>query len=262
MNPAQLTQMVEAKLKELAIETDDVKKSDFFQKYLDTMSKFWKYSYQNQLLIHCALPTASRVAGFRGWQSLGRSVKKGEKAIKILAPVVQEEEVVNFIPVNVFDVSQTEGAELPDVDIELQGNDAEQLYETLVWLCHSKNIKLELQKLGVNGLYGYSKGGKIIIAEDGGYNMRTNTLIHEIAPELLHYSEEGKKLSKQQQEIQAEATAYVVGKHFGLETKSFNYLALYDADYKKIMDNLEAVSSAVKEVIGFANQIDEYSLSK
>ena len=90
-----------------------------------------------------------------------------------------------------------------------------------------------------------------MLAEDGSYNMKVNTLVHEIAHELLHYSEDGKKLSRNQKEIQAEATAYVVCKHLGLETKSFNYLALYDSDYKKIMGNLSAVSVAAKEVIGF-----------
>ncbi|MBS3108513.1 hypothetical protein J4409_01445 [Candidatus Woesearchaeota archaeon] len=255
MNPAQLNTMVEAKLKELAQETDNVKKSEFFQNYLDTMSKFWKYSWHNQMLIHCALPAATRVAGFKAWNSLGRYVKKGEKSIRILAPVVKDvdgqEEVVNYMPVSVFDVSQTEGKELPDIDIEVTGNDAEQLYEKLVWFCRSKGISFDLQKLGVNGLYGYSTGGKIVLAEDGSYNMKVNTLVHEIAHELLHYSEDGKKLSRNQKEIQAEATAYVVCKHLGLETKSFNYLALYDADYKKIMGNLSAVSVAAKEVIGF-----------
>ena len=75
-------------------------------------------------------------------------------------------------------------------------------------------------------------------------------MIHEIAHELLH---KDSRLSKQEKEIQAEGTAYAVMKHFGMETKSFNYLALYDADYKKIMGNLKAIAEASKEVICFVS---------
>jgi len=80
-------------------------------------------------------------------------------------------------------------------------------------------------------------------------NTQVSTIIHEIAHELLHQNEEGKKLSKQQKEIQAEGTAYVVAKHLGLRTKSFNYLALYDADHTKIMANLQAVAGASREIL-------------
>ena len=73
-------------------------------------------------------------------------------------------------------------------------------------------------------------------------------MIHEIAHELLH---RGKVMSKQQEEIQAEGVAYVVTKHFGMENKRFKYLALYSANYKKIMENLKAIAGTAKEIIGF-----------
>jgi len=75
-----------------------------------------------------------------------------------------------------------------------------------------------------------------------------NTMIHEIAHELLH---KGKMTGRQQREIQAEGVAYVVTKHFGMGNKSFNYLALYSADYKKIMENLKSIAKASREVIEF-----------
>src|SRR3989338_9943028 len=116
MNAHHYLKQVEEKLQELAAETDAVRKTAGFQQYLDTMAKFWQYSYHNQLLIHFALPSATRVAGFKTWSSLGRRIKKGSKALKILAPVTriekEEEVIVNFHPVNVFDLSQTEGQEL------------------------------------------------------------------------------------------------------------------------------------------------------
>ena len=90
-----------------------------------------------------------------------------------------------------------------------------------------------------------------MVSSQDSVNTKVNTLVHEIAHELLHQQGEGKSLSKQQKEIQAEGTAYVVCKHFGLETKSFTYLALYEADSQQILENLEAIAKASKEVIEF-----------
>ena len=249
-------QLVKEKLQELAAKTDAVKKSEEFQHYLDTMAKFWEYSYHNQLLIYFRMPTASQVAGFKAWQELGRKIKKGSKAIQILAPRIRvekkdgkdEEVICNSFPVNVFDISQTEGEELPDISIALKGDDQQKLLEALQNFCEVRQIKLDFKNLGVNGLYGYSQGGKVVVSSSDSVNMKVNTLVHEIAHELLHHPSE---LSKQQKEIQAEGTAYVVCKHFDLETKSFTYLALHKVDASQIMDNLEAIAKASKEVIEF-----------
>ncbi|MBU1622547.1 MAG: ImmA/IrrE family metallo-endopeptidase, partial [Nanoarchaeota archaeon] len=260
MKSHQYLQLVEEKLQQLAKETDNVKKSEFFKKYLETMSKFWQYSYHNQLLIHLTKPDASKVAGFQTWKKLGRSVKKGSKAIRIVAPFTSKDKdedktFTYFVPVSVFDISQTDGEPLPDIDIALEGEDQGKLLDYLVEFCQAKDIKLDFTSLGINGVYGYSKGGEIKVSSEGSVNTKANTLVHEIAHELLHYTEEGKSLSKQQKEIQAEGTAYVVCKHFGLETKSFNYLALYDADYKKITGNLQAIAKVSKEILEFISFI-------
>ena len=245
---------IEANIKELARETDDFKKSEFFKNYLETMSKFWQYSYHNQLLIHFALPAAKRVSGFRTWQLLNRKVKKGAKAIKILAPYIRknkEEEIASFFPVSVFDISQTEGEELPEIKITVEGDNYKVFLEKLTAFCKEREIKVNFSNLGINGLYGYSKGGEIAISDSESINTQTNTIIHEIAHELLHRKSE---LSKEQKEIQAESVAYVVTKHFNLENKSFNYLALYDADYNKIIENLKAIAEASKEIIEFLEE--------
>ena len=251
-------------LRNLAKETDEVKKSEFFKQYLETMSKFWRYSYYNQLLIVHQMPKATRVAGFRKWREMGRCVQKGSKAIRILAPrfrkimeldengaLVEKEEVVYFVPVPVFDLSQTEGQPLPEVEISIQGDNYKGFMDNLLAFCESKKIKVNFKNLGINGLYGYSKGGQIAITNTESINTQVNTMIHEVAHELLH---RGKTLSKQETEIQAEGVAYVVTKHFGMENRSFNYLALYDANYKKIMGNLKAISRAAKEVIGWLEE--------
>ncbi|MDP2750387.1 MAG: ArdC-like ssDNA-binding domain-containing protein [Nanoarchaeota archaeon] len=253
---------VEECLKELASETDDFKKSEFFKSYLETASKFWQYSCRNQILILAQKPKATRVAGFRKWNELNRYVKKGSKAIRILAPsqktikelnpqTMQEEEktITLFFAVNVFDEAQTEGQELPQISISVAGDNYQDFKNLLVSFCDERSIKVDFKNLGVNGLYGYSKGGEIVITSTESINTQVNTMIHEIAHELLH--KDNKELSRQQKEIQAEGTAYVVTKHFGMENKSFNYLALYDADHKKIMENLKAIAEGAKEIIEF-----------
>ncbi len=262
---------IEANVKKLAQETDNFKRSEFFEGYLETMAKFWQYSYHNQLLIHFAMPTATTVAGFKKWQELGRSVNKGQKAIKILAPYIRkikeldkktqeevEKNITLFFPVNVFDISQTEGKPLPEVKLTVDGDNYKDFLETLVEFCKEKNIKVDFKNLGINGLYGYSKGGAIAISNNESINSQVNIIIHEITHELLH---KDSKLSKQQKEIQAEGTAYVVTKHFGMENKSYNYLALYDADYKKIMENLRAIAEASKEVIEFLENFSKPQLN-
>jgi len=258
--------IVEESVSRLADETDEVRKSGFFREYLDAMAKFWRYSYHNQLLIHVQKKDASRVAGFRKWNELGRKVKAGSKAIKILAPTTkkvkekdsvtgEEKEVFRtyFFPVNVFDVSQTHGKELPEISMEIEGDNQKQLLARLLEYCSSQDIKTEFKELGVNGLYGYSSGGKIAVDSKQSANTQVNTLIHEIAHELTHYSEEGKKFSKEEKEIQAEATNYVITKALGLENKSSVYLALYTKDKNKILENLEVISKTSKQILGQLN---------
>jgi hypothetical protein len=197
-----LISQIEDRLKDLASETDEFKKSEFFRQYLDVISKFWKYSYHNQMLICCRMPDATRVAGFRTWQTLNRRVLKGSKAIKILAPyrkkvtdtdsVTKEEKekrITLFIPVSVFDISQTEGEALPDIDISVTGDNYNDFLDNLVSMCNDKCIEVKFENLGINGLYGFSKGGKIAVTNTESINTQVNTLIHEIAHELLHKKE-------------------------------------------------------------------------
>ena len=271
-----LEKQVAGFVEELAKETDVVRRSEMFKAYLDAVSKFWHYSFHNQVLIYLQKKDASRVAGFVAWNKLGRSVLKGSEAIKILAPftkkVLQKDEngeekersFTYFVPVNVFDVSQTKGKELPKLDIEVKGDNQKELLEKLLEFCKQKNIEVEFRQLGVNGLYGYSKGGKISIDCNQSVNTQANTLIHEIAHELLHYSLEGKQFSKQEKETQAEAITYVVTRHFGLENKSALYWAAYDSNYKNLSESLKQVSETTGKILNFLeqNQLLEEEASK
>ncbi|MBI2598159.1 MAG: ImmA/IrrE family metallo-endopeptidase [Candidatus Diapherotrites archaeon] len=257
-----LEKMIEGFVQSLSQETDALLRSQFFKKYLDCMAKFWRYSYRNQLLIFTQKSNAARVAGFKTWNELGRQVIKGEKAIKILAPFTKkimkkdaktgEEKEVKFTffsPVSVFDISQTTGDRLPEIECTIQGSNQEWLLKKLLAFCKTQKIKIEFKKLGINGLYGYSANGKIFIDSTQTINTQSNTLIHEIAHELNHYTPEGKKFSKQEKEIQAEATTYAVTKALGLENKSVEYLAFHIYDKNKILENLKTISATTKKIL-------------
>jgi hypothetical protein len=262
-----LEKMVQDGLNRLVSETDSFRQSALYQSYLDSMVAFWPYSFRNQILIRLQCPISTRVAGFRAWNQLGRRILPGSKGIKILAPYSRktvrldastgEENEIDFtafFPVTVFDVSQTNGKELPALDIDLEGNSHEWMISRLNQFCFSHHIRLETKQIGINGLYGYSQGGTIVIGANQTPNMQVNTLVHEIAHELLHHSLEGKLYSKAEQEIQAEGTAYVVCQALGLETKSPQYLAPYTNQTKQLMGQLSIISKTAKEILLFIQE--------
>ncbi len=264
-----LEKMVQDGLNRLVSETDSFRQSALYQSYLDSMAAFWPYSFRNQMLIRLQCPISSRVAGFRAWNDLGRRILPGSKGIKILAPYTRktvrldvstgEENEVDFtafFPVTVFDVSQTSGKELPRLDIDLSGNSHEWMVSRLTAFCESHHIRLETKNIGVNGLYGYSQGGTIVLSANQTPNMTVNTLVHEIAHELLHHSLEGKNFSKAEQEIQAEGTAYVVCQALELQTKSPQYLATYTKETSQIMEQLSVISKTAKRILLFIQEKD------
>lgn len=238
-----LTDSITKSIEQLAHEVDEVKASEVFKAYLDCISKFHNYSINNQILILAQKPTASLVAGYRSWQNHNCFVMKGEKAIKILAPKMYKKKVVKevlqidgsltteevegariyFIIVNVFDISQTDGEPLPSVEWFCEGEQGEEIYQCL--LEYAKELHIEIfffdgSKDGKQGLSAYKKIGLLEGKTPLGY---ASTLINEIAHEILHQrnenmtEEQKEKLQKKSREIielEAEATTYVVLKHF------------------------------------------------
>jgi len=242
-------QWIQQQLELLAKQTESTKQSQKFKDFLNTMTKFWNYSFYNQLLIFNQFPQATKVTGFKTWQNLKRNVKKGEKAIQIFAPFTykdeNEEKTIKFQSINVFDISQTEGEELLELDISTKGKEQINLFNDLIQLCKQLEIELKFENLK-DDLYGYTKDNFIVINAEHETNTQINTLLHEIAHVILH---KDKKLNKNIKEIQAETVAYIIASYFGLSPKSFNYLALFDADYKTIMNNFEIISKTVKLII-------------
>jgi hypothetical protein len=252
LSSAELTARINNHLKRLAQLTDEAARSEAFKAYLQTCAKFHRYSPGNQMLISMFNPNATQVAGYKRWSSLKRYVKRGEHGIPILAPCVvkinpDQEDSPKTIPyfkiVYVFDVSQTEGEPLPEIEWRSPARLA-QLDAALTAYAESLGIKVEIEDTG--SAQGYAEKGRIALNPTAG----TKTLIHELTHHLLHIGAEEAPLDRETREIEAEAAAYVVASHFNIpDLASPNYLALYDADEKIISARADRIRLAASQII-------------
>lgn len=238
-------------------------KSDQLLTYLSTMSRFHSYSFGNIMLIMGQRPDATRVAGFRTWKSLGRSVMKGQKGIVIIAPMIfkndkpgdDEEKIVRYRAVHVFDVSQTEGHPLPEPD--RIGGDPGDALTRLEQAITSSGIKLQtVDSLG--GADGQSHGGTIKIIHDLSQAERFSVLAHEWAHELLHKVDKEDRPAKVVRETEAESVAFVVSHAFGLETgtASSDYIQLYDGNKDILTASLDRIQKTACTIIDAINDQD------
>jgi antirestriction protein ArdC len=227
-----------------------------WRSYLDVQRRFHRYSFRNALLISLQRPDASRVAGFAAWRKLGRTVIKGEKAIWVLAPMIykrtsnrsgDEEEVIRgfkFAPV--FDITQTQGADLPQVCARLVGDDAGGNYAKLVDVARSIGFDVEEHDLG-----GRSNGDcchtmrRIRIEREISPAQRVKTLAHELAHALLHEKFESRSLA----EMEAESTAYVVCGVLGVDSGdySFGYLLTWAGSGDEAVAAIEASCQRIQK---------------
>jgi hypothetical protein len=235
--------------------------SENFLEYLKFASKFKKYSFSNRMLIYTQCNHATHVAGFNAWKKLNRSVKKGEKSIKILAPCIRKREdssgeeltfISGFRAVSVFDISQTEGEDVPCDPIAVNSEDYLENYLNLKARIEEDFGILVLETELRPGLFGTSSGGKIQINTNQSNHDKYLTLIHELAHELLHQGVENKasSLSKAERECQAESTAYIVANYFGIEAPiSKDYLLSFGTDEKMFLKNLDSIGKASETII-------------
>ena len=263
----ELAQQIETSVNALAAETDAARRSDIFRGWLNAMAQFHNYSWNNQLLISMQCPTATRVAGFHTWRKMNRFVRKGEKGITILAPCIykskkreepQESEIEDqthtvgtlrgFRAATVFDVAATDGEPVPSLPWKVQG-DCTELLPNAEQACHQLGIELEY-KIITDGAEGYSLGGKIQINEGLSSSERVAVIIHELGHELLHKdAETRKRTTRQQRELEAESTSFVVLSHFGIQHGSPFYLATYDVTPEMLTESLATISTAAKRII-------------
>lgn len=256
--------------------------SEKYKAYLSTMEKFHSYSFNNSILIYVQKPNATMVAGFKTWQSLERQVKKGERGIRIFAPrpykvirdveavdpgtgevlldpngkpIMEKEErsYVRFIPVKVFDVSQTEGKALPTLTEELQGE--AQNYEALMAAIKEAAqvpIRFDTWTDSKKGYYNLTNQ-EIVIKSGMSERQTVKTAIHETAHSILHTDKEHLKDSATM-EVEAESVAFVVCQHFGLDTSdySFGYLASWSSgkELPELKASLQTIQKTSDGLIG------------
>jgi hypothetical protein len=260
----------------------DYFQSDTYKQYLTTMSKFHNYSPRNIQLILMQNPEASHVASFKKWKDeFERSVNKGEKALRIFAPMTlkrrdpktneplldengNEETFTSFKLVPVFDVSQTDGKELPKPIYELEGTyeDYGNLYKSAKEVSEANGVPLSFSKdtKGSNGFYSVTNN-EIVIKQGMSEQQTLKTIFHEMAHSDLHNMEKLQEtpLKRSTAELQAESVAFVVASHYGLDTSeySFGYLATWTDDPDGLSDLEGQIKIVQKEADSLISRIDK-----
>ena len=246
--------------------------SDKYKDYLTKMSQLNNYSNRNLRLILAQNPEARQVASFKQWkENFGRHVKKGEKALRIFKPMTKikkdennqpildkngkPETVTFFGLVPVFDVSQTEGKEMPkaaEVKEQLTDLDYANLYRALMAIAKENDVSVRFEEMGNNkhGYYSVPENQIVLRSNEMNKAQIIKTFLHEMAHAELHHADNPQKenLTRSTAELQAESVAYVVSSYYGIDTSeySFNYLSGWSAD-KETLADLEAQLDIVQQ---------------
>jgi antirestriction protein ArdC len=253
MNTEQAKQLSETALNRLMAALAEGQ-SAALKQYLTVMSRFRKYSWSNVLLIYSQFPQATHVGGYHFWLKLGRHVRKGEKGIAILAPMVGRKRssddeqlaeddrtrVLGFKACHVWDISQTDGAGLPE--FATVTGDPRDYLGRLIQFVASQNIALEYDG-AIAPARGMSSGGKITLLPDLSPAEHLATLAHECAHELLHRGERRTKTTHTVRETEAEAVAFVVCSAIGLDVNSASsdYVLLHGGDKATLAESLTVI---------------------
>ena len=286
----EITEKLEQGIKELF-------ESEKYKTYLNTMSKFHNYSFNNTMLIAMQKPDATLVAGFKAWQkNFDRHVKKGEKGIRILAPAPykikeerdkidpvtqellldkdgnpQKEEVEITIPafraVSVFDVAQTDGKPIPELAAKELLSDVEGYQDMIRAVEAISPVPIELEEIAGDSKGYYDREAKrIAVQENMSESQTLKTMIHEVAHSKLHSKEveqdEQMKKDRNTKEVEAESIAYTVCQHFGIDTSdySFGYIAGWSSgrDTKELRASMDTIRRTASELItGIEEQLQE-----
>jgi antirestriction protein ArdC len=252
---------------DLVVAVESLTSGDDWRAMLETASRFHRYSANNVFLIMMQAPEATRVAGYKTWQSLGRQVRKGERGIRILAPCTfkrterdaeTDQEVTytgirGFTTVSVFDVSQTDGAELPDVGPHLlEGADVAGLWDGLAAQVKAAGYTLERGDcFGANGRTDHSVR-TVRVRDDVSDAQAAKTLAHELAHVLLHPDTTEYFRCRGRSEVEAESVAFLVCQAAGLSTDGYSwpYIAGWsNGDVKVIQETAERVLGAARTIL-------------
>lgn len=274
MNRDDALKKCEDALQELA-EALQQGRSEQLVEYLNTLSRFHRYSFGNCLLIALQRPDATRVAGFNRWKQLERRVKKGEKGIAILAPIVSRRKQIDveipedeplegqpsktvrgFRIAHVFDVTQTDGKELPSFSSP-SGDPGEKI-DRLVSIIVGKGIAVHFVDVLPGGANGCSLGGEVMVVSSLPAAQKFSTLAHELAHELLHRGDRRESTTKVVRETEAEAVAYVVSRTAGLEcsTRASDYIQLWNGNAQLLMQSLDLIRDVAADILRELEQSD------
>jgi len=233
--------------------------SETLTSYLKAIGRFHRYSLHNVMLIASQNPNARYVAGFHAWNQFGRFVKKGEKGILILAPIIRRKaetdedreaspSVAGFRAAYVFDISQTDGKELPQIGI-VQGEPRD-YREDLFSFAAAQGVSIEYSP-EIAPARGISSGGRITLLPGQSPAEEFSTLAHELAHELLHRRDRRGTTSRRVRETEAEATAFVVCHAIGLDTGSAacDYIQLWNGDAQLLSESLGNVRHAASQML-------------
>jgi hypothetical protein len=270
------TQLIIKQAVDFLIGQVEAGKSETLAAYLTAMARFHNYSFGNIVAIARQRPTATRVAGFGTWKEMGRFVKRGERGIQILAPMIGNRRrnaeaaqhtdgdgnakpqpvLIGFRAVYVFDVAQTEGADLPEFEHNISGEVGEQR-DRLIDFLGQQNIALEFNERIAPAL-GVSYGGKIALLPGQSKPEEFVTLLHETAHELLHKADRRTFTTATVRETEAEAVAFIVGQAIGLEmgNASSDYIQMYNGNAALLAESLEVIQRT-SAVILAAIRVDE-----
>lgn len=294
----EITDKLEEGLKELF-------ESEKYKTYLSTMSKFHNYSFNNTLLIAMQKPEATLVAGYKAWQkNFERHVNKGEKAIRILAPapykikeerdkldpvtgemmfdengMPQKEQVEVTIPafraVSVFDVSQTDGKPIPELEAQELLSTVEGYEDFVQALMNVASVPIGFEDIpGDSKGYFHTEEKRIAVQENMSESQTLKTMVHEVAHSMLHNKEinrddliEEPAKDRNTKEVEAESVAYTVCQHFGIDTSdySFGYIAGWSSgkDMKELKSSLDTIRKTASELItGIEGALRELQLNR
>jgi hypothetical protein len=268
------TQQIIAENVKHLIEQLEQGKSEALTAYLSAMARFHNYSFGNILSIARFRPDATRVAGIRTWNELGRHVTKGQKGIPILAPMIGTKRepkerpaddsekptpvLIGFRVVYVFDIAQTEGAELPE-PAKVTG-EVGTYHDRLVDFVQQQGIELEYNER-IAPAQGVSYGGKIALLPGQTKAEEFATLVHEVSHELLHKAERRTMTTKTVRETEAESIAFIVSRAVGLNTSSASadYIALFHGSADLLTESLTVIQQASSTILDalFADEAEQ-----
>jgi antirestriction factor ArdC-like protein len=233
---------------------------------LRAMARFHTYSFGNVLLISTQRPTATQVAGWRGWNELGRRIKQGEKGILIFAPILSEpkkqadeesageaaesqQELLGFRPVRVFDVAQTEGELLPEVETATISGDVASHLARLTNFTIKQGFTLGFSEQ-IAPAKGTSYRGTIRLLPDMQPEEMFSILVRELAVQMLYETQRRSLVTRDVLLREAKAVAFVIGNALGLETEPAENIQLYRGNLNLLAESLEVVQRVSAVILG------------